>query len=240
MHIEIWSDFACPFCYIGKKRFEEALQDFSHPEDVTSEFKSYQLEPGAPKYNGQDFYESMAKKFGSVEQAKNITQNVIDQAKTVDLDFNFDHAKPTNTFNAHRLNKYAYDKGNTNLQEKLFAAYFIDGLDIGNDQTLASLAEASGLDAEEVETVLNDETLFERNVKTDIEEASKFGVTGVPFFIINRKYAISGAQPKEAFTQALEQVWNEENQVQTITNLNKDHSGVCTDDHCDIPTEETN
>src|SRR5699024_1977594 len=120
MHIEIWSDFVCPFCYIGKKRFEEALAEFAHPEDVPSDFKSFQLDPSSPKYDGKNYYEALAKKFGSVGQARQIAQNVIDQSKTVGLDFDLDAAKPTNTLDAHRLNKYAIEKGNTKLQELLF------------------------------------------------------------------------------------------------------------------------
>lgn len=238
MHIEIWSDFVCPFCFIGKRKFDAALESFEHQEDVTVEFKSFQLDPNTPKYHGQKYYDSLAKKFGSVEQVKQMTNNIISQAKTVGLDFDFENAKPANTFDAHRLNKYAQEQNNNQVADALFHAHFTAGKDIGDMETLLQIAADSGLKKEVAHKMLHDPEKFKSVVETDLQEAQQFGVTGVPYFIINRKYAISGAQPEEAFKQALEQVWKEENENSPLEDLSANSTNVCTDDVCAVPTEQ--
>lgn len=235
MKIEVWSDYVCPFCYIGKRKLEEAIADFPHKEDVEVIFKSYQLDPNAPRYNGQDYYETLAKKFGSMEQVKQMTNHVKQQANLVGLDFQFDTMKQTNTFDAHRLAKFAELKGKgAAISEALLSAHFLESKDVGNIDELAEIAASVGLDKEEALAILRKEQSFREEVETDLQEATQFQITGVPFFIINRKYAISGAQPTETFTQALQQVWEEENKTspfQTIGN-NED---TCGPDGCDIP-----
>src|SRR5699024_1079633 len=240
MKIEIWSDYTCPFCYIGKRNLESALEDFTGRDRVELEFKSYQLDTNAEKYAGQDFYESMAKKFGSVEQAKQMTESITEQAKAVGLEFKFDTMKPTNTFDAHRLNKLAqtYDK-DKELAERLLKANFTDSEDIGNIETLAQLAEEVGIDKREALETLQDESVFHEAVLTDISEAKEFGITGVPFFILNRKYAISGAQPKETFMQALEKVQAEEQPKPVFEDLSGENTtgAACADGSCANPNE---
>lgn len=240
MKIEIWSDYTCPFCYIGKRNLESALEDFVGKDQVKIEYKSYQLDPNAEKYAGQDFYESMAKKFGSVEQAKQMTASITEQAKAVGLEFNFDTMKPTNTFDAHRLNKLAQTYGkDKELAERLLRANFTDSADVGNIETLAQLAEEVGIDKQKALATLQDESAFREAVLTDISEAKEFGITGVPFFILNRKYAISGAQPKETFMQALEKVREEEQPKPVFEDLSRDsnNGAACADGSCANPNK---
>ncbi len=237
MKIEIWSDYVCPFCYIGKRKLEEALAEFPDKKDVEIEFKSYQLDPNTPPYAGQDFYESMAVKFGSVEQSKQMMVGITEQAKTVGLDFKFDTMKPSNTFDAHRLTKFAKTyKKDALLAEKLLYANFTDSKDVGDIETLAEIAEAVGLNKEEAMAVLQDKTAYADEVHTDISEAKEIGISGVPYFIFNRKYVLSGAQQKETFMQALEKVFKEEKSTPKFESLstNSDSDGTCGDDGCEI------
>lgn len=236
MKIEIWSDVVCPFCYIGKRKLEEAIEKFAHPEDIEIEFKSYQLDPDAKHYDGRDFYEDMAKKFGSVEQVKQMTAGVAQQANLVGLPFNFDDMKPTNTFDAHRITKYAKEHGKDNeISEKLLQANFIDAKDVGNIETLADIAAEVGLDREDALTVLRDKDKFVAAVHADIAQAGEYGIQGVPYFIINQKYAISGAQPTEVFTGALQKVWDEENPKPVFEDLSGETDLSCADGSCAVP-----
>ena len=233
MKIEVWSDYACPFCYIGKRRLEEALTQFEHKAEVEVIYKSYELDPDAPVEINQSIYEILAGKYGiTVDRAKQMSEGVIEQAKTVGLKFNFDKLLPTNTFSAHRLAKYAEEKGkDKELVELLLDAYFVQGKHIGNETVLVELAESVGLDKMEVMAVL-DSSSFEENVRKDEYEAKTIGVHGVPFFVINNKYAISGAQPIEVFVNSLNKVWEEEHVSPKLTNLSSKDAGVCTDDSC--------
>lgn len=238
MKIEIWSDIVCPFCYIGKRKLEAAMENFPHAKEIEIEFKSYQLDPNTPKYNGQDFYESMSKKFGSIEKVKEMTAGIAQQAKLVGLDFNFDNSKPTNTFDAHRITKFAKAHGkDTLISEKLLYAHFTAAEDVGNIETLANIAADVGLDRNEALAVLKDEQKYADDVLADIHQAQQYQISGVPYFIINQKYAISGAQPTEVFAGALEKVWEEENPKPVFENLSTDDSGLCADGSCSLPPE---
>jgi len=210
MKIEIWSDYVCPFCYMGKKAFDEALSKFPEKEKIDVEFKSFQLEPDTPPYTGQDFYESMAYKFGGVEKTKKMMADVAKQAKERGLDYHFDTMKPANTFDAHRLMKFAraHDK-DYDLSEKIFFANFTKSKDIGNSEVLAELAEDVGLNKTEALNILKDKDAFAQEVLVDIEEARQFEISSVPSFVFDRKYLLSGAQPVESFTQALTKLINE-------------------------------
>ncbi|MCA1053890.1 DsbA family oxidoreductase [Rossellomorea aquimaris] len=234
MKIEVWSDFACPFCYVGKRRLEEALTSFTHGVEV--EYKSFELDPNAATDVDSNVYELLSKKYGaSIEQAKNMARGMKDHGAQVGIEFNFDDNIPTNTFNAHRLSKLASDLGQgKEMTESLFKAHLTDGKHIGDKETLLSISEKAGLDREEAARVLEG-SHFSEEVRFDEEEARQFGIQGVPFFVINRKYAISGAQPVEVFADTLKKVWEEENgstPFQTVTgrdNLQCDENG------CDIP-----
>lgn len=237
MKIEIWSDFVCPFCYIGKKKLEDALKTFPQKDKIEIEFKSYQLDPTTPPYSGQDFYESMGTKFGGAAQAKQMMGNIVGEAEAVGLDFQFDTMKPTNTINAHRLTKFAKEHNkDAEISEKLFYANFTESKDIGNIDILAEIAEEVGLNKEDVKTALHDETNYVEEVNLDIDEAKQLGISGVPYFIFNRKYAISGAQSTEAFVQAVEKILSEEKEVPKFESLSPEgeDGGACGDDGCEV------
>lgn len=209
MKVEVWSDFVCPFCYIGKVRLEKALAQFSHKDDVEVEFKSFELDPNAPLYSGKSIHESLAEKYGmSIEQAKQNNAQIGAQAAQIGLTFNFDEMKPTNTFDAHRLAKFAKEHGKEqDITEKLLYAYFTEAKNIGDAGMLADIAEDVGLDRQELLHVLNNKAIYANDVRADQRQAQQLGITGVPFFVIDQKYAISGAQPLETFAGALKKAW---------------------------------
>lgn len=240
MKIEVWSDYVCPFCYIGKRRLELALDQFPHKDQVEVEFKAFELDPNTPHYNGESIHEVLAKKYRmSVEQAKQANHNVGQQAATVGLTYNFDEMKPTNTFDAHRLAKFAQTKGKAAVvSEKLLQAYFIEAKHIGDADTLADIAEDSGLDRQEVLSVLQDKTAFANEVRADEAIAQQYQISGVPYFVINSKYAISGAQPLETFKGALEKVWEEEAPKPLFQDLSTEQDVSCTEGNCVIPEKE--
>jgi predicted DsbA family dithiol-disulfide isomerase len=240
MKIEVWSDYVCPFCYIGKRRLELALDQFPHKDQVEVEFKAFELDPNSPSYNGESIHDVLAKKYRmSVEQAKQANQNVGQQAATVGLSYQFDEMKPTNTFDAHRLAKFAKTKGKADeVSEKLLQAYFTEGKNIGDFDTLADLAEASGLNRQEVLNGLQDKTMFANEVRADESIAQQYQIGGVPYFIINSKYAISGAQPLETFKGALQKVWEEEAPKSIFQDLSTEQDVSCADGNCIIPEKE--
>ena len=236
MKIEVWSDFVCPFCYIGKRRFEAALEKFTHQEYVLVEYKSFELDPNAEVNPGKTMNELLAGKYGlSIEKAKEMNDSVIRQAADVGLIYNFDNMQPTNTFDAHRLAQHAikYDKGNE-MTERLLKAYFTDSAHIGDHQTLIKLAVEIGLDQEEVKAILQS-CKNTKNVRLDQEQAQEMGVQGVPFFVFNEKYAVSGAQPTEVFIEVLEKVWEEESEhslIQTRRTKGKETTYCCEGEIC--------
>jgi predicted DsbA family dithiol-disulfide isomerase len=207
MKIEVWSDYVCPFCYIGKRRLEEALAETGLGEKAEIVFKAFELDPHSPATSDETMQEVLAKKYGtSLDEAKNMTDNVAVQAKTVGLNYDFAKMTPANTFNAHRLAKLAEQEGvGTEMSERLLQAYFIENQKIGTENVLLKIAEEAGLARDRVKEVLDSDE-FADNVRSDIAEAGQIGVRGVPFFVIDRKYAISGAQPAEAFAEALRKV----------------------------------
>lgn len=208
MKIEIWSDYVCPFCYIGKRKLEVALDEIRGKDLIEVEFKSYQLDPDTPKYSGQNFYESMGVKFGGADKAKQMMGSIVQQAKEVGLEFNFETMKPTNTFDAHRMTKFAKVHGkDAVLAEKLLYANFTQSKDVGNEEILVELAVEAGLSREEALAVVSNSEAYADEVRADIEEAKQLGVTGVPFFVFNRKYAISGAQPPEHSDKLSRKCW---------------------------------
>lgn len=242
MKIEIWSDIACPFCYIGKQNLEKALAQFPHKDQVNIEFKSFELDPGASTYDGTSYIEKLAPKFGGMQQAKQFIAQVTQHAKDVGLTFNFDEMKPTNTLDAHRLAKWAKTQGKeVEVNEKLLLAHFSEAKDVGDIDTLADIAAEAGLDREEAIKVLRDKNHYSQNVKEDQLEAKKIGINGVPFFIINDKYAISGAQPTDIFSNALDTIWEEENPKPKFETLSVDmeDGGMCTDGSCSIPPKKS-
>ena len=202
MKIEIWSDFVCPFCYIGKRRLEIALEKYEYKGEVELVFKSFELDPAAKKKVDGNINEIIAKKYGiPVEQAKESNNQIATQAKAIGLNYNFDDLIPTNTFDAHRIAHYAKTQGKMNeLSERILKAYFVDALNISDHKVLASLAYEVGINREKALSILKS-NLYSNEVRKDEEAASKLGISGVPYFIINNEYTISGAQPSEMFLE---------------------------------------
>lgn len=212
MKIEIWSDIMCPFCYIGKRHFEAALKQFPQANEVEIEWKSFQLDPTIPKMEERvDVYQYLADKKGmSLEQSKSMHQNVIQMAKNAGLDYNFDIAVVGNSKDAHRLIQFAKTKGlGDQAEEALFKAYFTDGKNMADMKDLIEIGTSIGLDSNELTSILESDA-FAYEMMQDVQEAQNIGVQGVPFFVFDRKYAVSGAQPVEAFLQTLEKVQSEQ------------------------------
>ena len=211
MKVEIWSDIVCPFCYIGKRKFEKALEGFSHKENVEIEWKSFQLDPGMDNTEGLSVHEYLGKrKGGTTADGKRMNDQMSAIAKEVGLYYNFDEAVINNTIHAHRLLHFAKQHGLQNdLKERIFKAYYTEGKDTADFDVLVQLATEVGLDGTAARAALI-ENLFKSEVLRDQEEAQQIGVQGVPFFVFNRKYAVSGAQSPETFAQVLNKVWEEE------------------------------
>jgi len=204
MKVEIWSDIMCPFCYIGKRKFEKALEQFEHKGEVEITWKSFQLNPGMETDPGKNINQYLAEIKGwSLEQAKEMNARVTQMAEAVGLKYDFDKAVVANSFDAHRLIQLAKTKGKGDeAEERLFKAYFTEGSNIADKETLIAIAESIGLDKAEVREML-DSGKFAGNVQEDINESQQIGVRGVPFFVFNRKYAVSGAQESDAFLEVL-------------------------------------
>lgn len=233
MKIEIWSDFVCPFCYIGKRRLENALAEFPHKDAVMIEYRSYQLEPEAEHVPGKDFYETFSELKGiPLHEVKTLNEQVADQAKSLGLDYRFDTMQYANTFDAHRLFHFAerYGKGEE-MTERLFFAYFTESELLSDRQTLVKLAGDIGLDEEEAKRVLETKK-FTQKVNEDIAVARQIGVQGVPFFVFNEKYAVSGAQPTSIFLKVLEKLWEEEGPNDKRHRGKKAKTSYCTDEGC--------
>ncbi len=211
MNIEIWSDIMCPFCYIGKHHFEAALAQMAEKDAVNVIWKSFQLDPGLDRDRTYaSTYQYLAERKGlSVAQAKEMTAGVADAGRQAGLSLNFERTVIANTRDAHRLTHLAQDHGLASaMEETLFRAHFTDGEDVADHDTLLALGKKAGLDEKAVASMLESER-YAADVTADIDEARQLGIRGVPFFVVDRKYAISGAQPPEAFLQTLEKAFAE-------------------------------
>lgn len=204
MKIEVWSDFVCPFCYIGKRELEIALRSYEKRDEVEVVFKSFELSPNASvKYVG-NIHEIIASKYGiSVAQATASNNRIVERAKSIGLNYNFDAIKPVNTFDAHRLVHYANTMGQMNaLSELIFKAYFVESQDLSNHDVLAELASQVGLHKETVLQVLASDQ-FAEAVREDERVARERNISSVPHFIMDGQYVVSGAQSSEIFLKAL-------------------------------------
>jgi len=210
MKVEIWSDVVCPFCYIGKRKFENALGQFAHRDDVQIEWKSFELTPDFQPLPGESIHASLAKKKGVPEaEGRRMNDHMTLIAKEVGLNYDFDNTIPANTFLAHQLIHFAAHHGQQGaMKERLFAAYYLEGQNVGEIDTLARLAAEIGLDADEARHALLAST-YAGEVRRDEYEAQQIQVRGVPFFVFDDKYAVSGAQPSEVFAEVLDTVWAE-------------------------------
>ena len=210
MRVEIWSDVVCPWCYIGKRRFEAALGRFEHRDAVEVEFRSFELNPNAQANEGTNLDELLARKYGfGLEQARALNARVVNAAVGEGLHYRLDIAKHGNTLDAHRLIHLAATDGRqAAMKERLMAAYFTEGKPISDRDTLVELATEVGIEDERARAVLDGDQ-FVDEVRSDEREATELGINGVPFFVINRRYGVSGAQPPEVLLDALEIAWNE-------------------------------
>lgn len=211
MKIEIWSDVMCPFCYIGKRNFETALEKFADKDHVEVIWKSFQLDPTLPEVAGDESQEDyLVKRKGmGKEQVQEMLTHVTQMAGQVGLDYKLDKSIMVNSRKAHQLIQFAKTRGLADeAEEQLFRAFFTDGKNIADIETLTQLGKDAGLDENELETAFTDEK-YDELVNRDIQEARSLGVTGVPFFVFDRKYAVSGAQPAQAFSETLNKSFSE-------------------------------
>lgn len=210
MKIEIWSDVMCPFCYIGKRRFEDALENFEHKDKVDIEWKSFQLNPNLKTDPLLNITQHLADAKGwTLDYAQQLNNRVTEMAAEVGLNYDFDKAVVANSFDAHRFAHLAKQHGlGGQAEEALFRAYFTDGRNIADHETLIELGVEMGLDEAEIKQTLETET-FAEDVKHDVAEAGYLGIRGVPFFVLNGKYAVSGAQMVPVFSETLEKSYRE-------------------------------
>ncbi|MGI8881538.1 MAG: DsbA family oxidoreductase [Jatrophihabitans sp.] len=233
MKIEIWSDVVCPFCYIGKRHLESALAEFDHRDDVTVEWHSFQLNPSAPAQSTESTATMLSSKYGmTLAQAEESNTKMTANAAAVGLDFHLDQARSGNTRDVHRLIHLAADHGLQGAaKERFLAGYFTDGAPIGDHDALTGLAVEVGLDEVEVRDVLASDR-FGDAVDADIAQAHAYGVQGVPFFVFDEKFAVSGAQPVEVFSEALSQAWADAHPLPVFAG--SPDAGTCTDDSCAV------
>ncbi|MGV3502628.1 MAG: DsbA family oxidoreductase [Adhaeribacter sp.] len=229
MKIEIWSDIMCPFCYIGKRKFEHALQQFAGKDQVEVVWHSYLLDPQMQAQPGKSIYQVLADKKGwSLQQSRQAHEQVIAMAREVGLHYQMDQVQAANTYDAHRLIQMAKaHQLQDQAEERLFSAYFMEGRNLQELETLVALGKDMGLPEEELRQVLAGQA-YSQEVQRDLYEARQIGIRGVPFFLVNQKYGISGAQPSEVFLQALNQAWQEE-QVEAG---NQQDAAGCGEDFC--------
>ena len=236
MKVEIWSDFMCPFCYIGKRHFEEALSQFPQKEQVEVVFRSFELSPNATYEPGVSMTELLAAKYGiSIEQAEASNARVTEQAAKAGLTYHLDRVIPANTFDAHRLVHFVGQQGKMKeMAERLFLAYFTETKDLDDPELLADLAAETGLDRDEAAAVLASDR-YSSEVRSDEDAARRIGVQGVPFFVLDGKYAVSGAQPAGVFAEALRKAFGEDKPL-ILVNDEDSAAGACTDESCELPT----
>lgn len=212
MKVEIWSDIMCPFCYIGKRHYEAAIAQFTDSANIELEWHSFQLDPGIPARMDKpvSVYQYLAERKGiSYEQSAGMHGQVMDMAKNAGLTYDFDKAVVANSFDAHRMIQMAKTKGlGDAAEERLFKAYFTEGKNFGDPAVLVELGKDIGLSEADVNAALSEEVYADK-VRQDIKEAGEIGVRGVPFFVFDRKYAVSGAQPAASFTEVLQKSFGE-------------------------------
>jgi protein disulfide-isomerase len=218
MKIEIWSDVMCPFCYIGKRNFETALAQFPDKENIEVEWKSFQLDPSAPEVATENQEDYLIKRKGmSREQVQGMLANVTAMAKQTGLEYHLDKSVMVNSQKAHQLIQFAKTKNLGNeIEERLFKAFFTEGKNVADIETLTQLGKEIGLDERELQTAFTDDQ-YKFQMTQDIQEARNIGVSGVPFFVFDRKYGVSGAQPAEAFLETI---------VKSFTEWRKNNPGI--------------
>ncbi len=233
LRVEIWSDVACPWCWVGKRHLEKAISEFPHEVEVV--WRAFELDPSAPKSvdTSVDYVQRLATKYRT---SRDGAQGMIDRMTQVGtdngLDFRFDRAQPGNTFDAHRLLHWASEHGKQDaLKERLFVAYMHQGKSVADHEVLIDLAEEVGLDPEAAQAVLSSDA-HRDDVRGEQALAAELGVTGVPFFVIGQRYAVPGAQPSDVLGQALQRAWDDASPPEPVGQA--ESAEVCGPDGCAI------
>jgi len=212
LRVDIWSDIACPWCYVGKRRFESALSRFPHAVETEVVWRAFELDPSAPRESDGtiSYSERLARKYHSPpEEATAMIARMTDIARADGLPFDFARIRPGNTFDAHRLLHFAYENGRQDqVKERLLRAYLCEGESIGDRDVLVRLAAEAGLAGGDVRAALLGDA-YVREVRADESEAAELGISGVPFFVLGGRYAVSGAQPADVLLAALDQAWTD-------------------------------
>ena len=231
--IDIWSDVACPWCYIGKRRLEAALVMFAHRADVEVTWRAFELDPAAPpvRDSSVSYAERLARKYGMpVAQAEAAIANMTDVAAADGLEFHFEKVRSGNTFDAHRVLHLALERGAQDaVKERLLRGYMTEGVAIGDRAALVELAGDAGLDREDVRAMLAS-TRCAPEVHRDEEQAARLGISGVPFFVIGGRYAVSGAQPANVLLAALDRAWADVD----APRRDEAEGAVCGPEGCDV------
>lgn len=232
MKVEIWSDVACPWCFIGKRRFESALENFEHKDEVEVQWRSYQLDPTLPEhYDGTETEYLSEIKGMPQQQVRQMFEHVTAQAAGEGLAYDFDRIVVANSFMAHRFMHLAKEHGRMDAaKEALLSGHFEHGEDIGDIEYLVRTGVVLGLDEAKLREALSGDK-YAAEVRADIAEARALGVNGVPFFVLDRKYGISGAQPAEVFGRALQQAWAERSPL-TVLSGNANDGATCGPEGC--------
>lgn len=235
IEVEVWSDYVCPFCYIGKRQLEQAIAETGLTGQVEIRYKAFELDATTPKNSTEPVLDSLARKYGtSLDEAQKMTQGVVARAEEVGLQYDFSKMLNQNTIDAHRLAKYAetVNKG-AEMSERLMQAYFLEGQAIAEQAVLVALAQEVGLDLAAVNDVLADENRFIDSIDKDKALAQQLQVRGVPFFVINQKYGIAGAQPQQLFNDTLRDVAKEQRIRPSIAQVGNANN-ICGDDGCNV------
>lgn len=231
LRIDIWSDIACPWCYVGKRRLERALASFPHRDAVDIVWRAFELNPAAARETteGGPYAERLAKKYGSsVGEAERRIAGLVETARGDGVALDFERIRPGNTFDAHRVLHLAHEQGlGDAVKERFLRGYLSEGESIGSPETVARLAADAGLDAERVRALLASNE-YAAEVRADEREAQQLGISGVPFFVLGEKFAVSGAQPAEVIRRALDSAWGAI-QVQPVVLA---EGAVCGPDGC--------
>ncbi len=239
LRVDIWSDIACPWCYIGKRRLETALSDFPQKDQVEVVWHSFELDPSAPVGNPQPMRDALARKYGRTPaQAQEMMDNMTQAAAGDGLEYHFENTRLTNTFLAHQLIHLAAGHGQQDaMKERLLRAYMSEGQDVGEIDTLVALAGDVGLDAAEVRAALEGGQ-YAGDVRQDEAQAQALGISGVPFFVLGGKYGVSGAQGPELLRSALDQVWNETHPAPLTLLGSAAEADGCEDGQCAVPARD--
>ncbi|WP_052380332.1 DsbA family oxidoreductase [Paenibacillus camerounensis] len=233
--IDIWTDFVCEYCYIGRRELEKALVSTGIKDQVKINYRAFQLMPDAPTTPTQTMLEAFSQHLGQpIAKVLEMISGPIERGKSLGIDFNFDNLLSQSTLKAHRVAKYAQEMGKADLlQDRLFYSIFTENKFLPDTEQLVEIAKQVGLDEEAVRKIANDETAYLSEVQKDKLEASRIGVTGVPFYVFNNKYAMSGAQPQEVYVEVFEKL-KEELGIKPTLETFGETSATCGPQGCSI------